>query len=77
MPACADCQHFTTDNIGFGQGIGHCSVLEAYKVKISDKDKRTQDRLIAAANRQLDCHKIPRWPLVERNCRKFEANQKS
>jgi len=73
MPTCATCHHFERDKIGFGQGIGRCLLLEEYKLKIADKDKQTIERLLAVANRQLDCHRSLRWPDVERNCKRFES----
>ena len=69
---CSNCKYFERDKIGSGQGIGRCLLLEEYKLKIAGKDKQTIERLLAVANRQLDCHLSLRWPDVERNCKKFE-----
>jgi hypothetical protein len=30
---CANCQHFTPDKIGGGDGIGQCKEIETYKMK--------------------------------------------
>jgi anti-sigma regulatory factor (Ser/Thr protein kinase) len=74
MPTCTHCRHYHPDQTSSGQGIGACGVLEAYKAKITITD---MGKLIEAARSKLGCNvNIPNtmvfWPLVERNCEKFE-----
>ena len=72
---CTHCRHYQLDKIGFGQGIGACGVLEAYKLKVTGGNK---EKAIEASRIKLGCNiNIPNtlvfWPLVDRDCWKFEG----
>jgi len=71
---CTHCHHYHQDQAGSGHGIGACGVLEDYKLKITGNNR---EKLIEVARSKLGCNRnIPNtlvfWPMVERDCSKFE-----
>lgn len=69
MVTCAQCRHFTRDQIGFGDGIGSCAPMEIWLDKFPKRRPRPEvydKNYKALGNRAF-------WPDVERVCSKYEA----
>jgi len=69
LVTCAECQHFTRDKIGWGNGIGECEVMETWLNKFERRRPRPElyDKNFKALGNRVF------WPDVERVCSKYEA----
>lgn len=62
--SCGKCELFIPDKVGFGDGIGNCKELEAYKLKKPSSDA------LERAKKSLGGKLL--YPAVERRCNKFK-----
>jgi len=61
---CGKCELFIPDSVGFGNGIGSCKELEAYKLKKPSSDA------LERAKKSIGGKLL--YPAVERRCIKFK-----
>ena len=66
---CAQCRHFTRDQIGFGQGIGSCSPFEDWLNKFPRRRPKPRDYDNAFSGLGGKVF----YPDSERHCSKYEA----
>lgn len=63
---CANCQRFTRDTIGFGDGIGACEIYEKFK-----DDPKWSARVQVELGMRSGQMNAVLWPNVERICTRY------